>query len=114
VTNVDEYIGSIEDPKLRRLLGKVRRIVRKALPDALESMKWGVPNYSIDGKNVASITDYGNYVNLYFFQGAKLSSTLLQGTGKRMRHVRIKESKDIHQAEFIRLLKKAAKITMAV
>jgi len=114
MTDVDEYIDAIDDPNLRRLASKVRRIARNALPQALESMKWGVPNYSIDGENIASITSHSKHINLYFFEGAKLSSTLLQGTGKRMRHIKIRESKDIRQIEFIRLLKNAAKITSPV
>jgi hypothetical protein len=44
-------------------------------------------------------------------QDLALSPELLQGTGKHMRHVRISESEDIRQAEIVRLLKKAAKIT---
>jgi hypothetical protein len=114
MTDVDEYIDAINDPNLRRLASKVRRIARKAPPQALESMKWGVPNCSIDGENIASITSHSKHINLYFFQGAKLSSTLLQGTGKRMRHIKIRESRDIRQTEFIGLLRKATKITSAV
>jgi uncharacterized protein YdhG (YjbR/CyaY superfamily) len=32
---------------------KLRVIVKKALPSAVEAVKWGTPNHSINGKNVA-------------------------------------------------------------
>jgi hypothetical protein len=111
MTAVDEYFSAIDDQKLRALAKKLRQIVKKTLPNALDLIKMGVPNYSIDGKGVACIVDYSRHVNLYFFQGAKLSSEILQGTGKGMRHLRISESEDIRQAEISQLLKKAAKIT---
>lgn len=113
MTDVDEYIGAIENPRLCSLTKKVRRVITKALPRALESVKMGIPNYSVDGKNIAAIADYGKHVNLYFFQGAQLSSDLLQGTGKGMRHIRIEKPQDIREAEFTRLLRKAARLATA-
>ncbi len=70
----------------------------------------GVPTYSVNGKGIASIADYSRHINLYFFQGAKLSSKLLQGTGKGMRHIKIYTLKHIDETEFTKLLKKAAKL----
>jgi hypothetical protein len=110
MSDVDKYIDAIHDSNLRVLAKKVRRIVRKALPDALESLKWGVPNYSMNGNIVASIGDYSKHLNLYFRQGAKLTSKLLEGSGKGMRHIAIRKPEDIHEKEFTKLLKKAAKI----
>ncbi|MGA2785519.1 MAG: hypothetical protein ABSF09_12550 [Candidatus Bathyarchaeia archaeon] len=42
-----------------------------------------------------------------------ISSKLLQGTSKDMRHIQICNSDDIRPAEFTRLLKRAAKIATA-
>ena len=58
---------------------------------------------------VALIGDYKKHINLYFFQGARLSSDLLEGTGKGMRHIKIVGDSDINSAEVSRLLKEAAK-----
>ena len=89
MSDVDEYVSKV-DPKLRRQFQKLRSIVKNALPGASESVKWGVPYYSLNGVGVASLGDYTKHVNLYFMQGAKLSSDLLKGTGKGMRHITIK------------------------
>ena len=49
-------------------------------------------------------------MNFGFFRGAELSSKLLEGTGKGLRHIKIKTGKDIDEAEIARLLKDAAKL----
>jgi hypothetical protein len=56
---------------------------------------------------VASIANYSGHVNLYLMQGAELSSDLLEGTGKGMRHITVKTLAEIKETEFIRLLREA-------
>ena len=58
---------------------------------------------------VAAIGDYTDHVNLYFVQGVKLSSNLLEGSGKGMRHIKIEKQSDIMPDEFSRLLKEAVR-----
>ncbi len=102
------YLNDISDDRVRRLAKKLRIVIRRSLPESEESMKMGIPCYSIGNKMITSIGDYKNHVNLYFFQGAKLSSKLLEGSGKGMRHIKIESEADILPDEFSRLLKEAA------
>jgi hypothetical protein len=102
------YIEAIEDKQIRMLMEKVRSVVKMAIPEAEESFKMGQPCYTIGKSIVSSIADYRSHVNLYFPQGAKLASALLEGAGKGMRHIKIETVSDIHPEEFIRLLKEAA------
>ena len=104
---VESYIENIDDPKLKRLAKKVRTIARKSIPEAEEGIKMGIPCFSIGKKMVASIADYTEHINLYFPEGAKLSSPLLEGTGNGMRHIKISSESDIESIEFSRLLKEA-------
>jgi hypothetical protein len=106
MSEVDAYVSKV-DPKLRRQFEKLRSIIKKALPGISEAVKWGVPYYSLDRVGVASIAEYSEHVNLYLLQGAKLSSDLLGGTGKGMRHITVKTLDDIQDAEFTRLLREA-------
>jgi hypothetical protein len=106
MSDVDAYVSKV-DPKLRRQFEKLRSLVKRALPGASESVKWGVPYYSLDGVGVASIADYSEHVNLYIMQGAKLSSDLLEGTGKGMRHITVKALAEIKETEIMRLLREA-------
>jgi hypothetical protein len=80
----------------------------RSLPDAQESIRMGIPNYSVKGENIAAIAEYTKHVNLYLYSGAKLSSKLLEGTGKGMRHIKVVISSDINEKEIRRVLKQAA------
>jgi hypothetical protein len=112
MSEVDSYISEV-DPNLRSQFEKLRSLVKKALPGASESIKWSVPYYTLNGVAVASIAEYSKHVNLYLIQGAKLSSSLLEGTGKGMRHVSVETSSDIDETEILRLLWEAGKLTAA-
>ena len=37
-----------------------------------ESIKWGIPIYSLEGKNVAGMAAFKSYVGIWFYQGALL------------------------------------------
>ena len=62
----------------------------------------------MDGKNVAWIMIYKDRVNLGFFQGAKMKSPLLEGTGKGLRHVKVRGPGEMDEKEFTHLLVRAA------
>ena len=96
------------DPPMRTLANQLRRIIRKALPKSQELVKWRNPTYLVDGKNVAWIMVHKDHVNLGFFQGAKLRSPRLEGTGKGFRHIKVRRPGDIDEKEFTRLLVHAA------
>lgn len=76
----------------------------------METIKWGNPTYISNGKNIAWILNYKDHVDLGFFMGAKLHSDLLEGTGKGLRHIKVRRPDDIKEEEFTRLLKDAAKL----
>jgi hypothetical protein len=105
---IEQYFNDINDVTIRRLAKKVRLIARESLPQAEEKIYRGNPSYLVDGRAVAMIADYSKQINLYFPQGAKLRSPLLEGTGKGMRHIKISSEGDIKPAEFSKLLKQAA------
>jgi hypothetical protein len=102
------------DPSMRALANKLRQVIRKALPKSQELVKWGNPTYLVDGKNVAWIMVYRDHVNLGFFQGAKMKSPRLEGTGKGLRHVKVRRPGDIDEKEFARLLVQAAALAKEV
>ena len=66
--SVDEYI--ITTGKWREALILLREIVL-SLPMA-ETLKWGRPIYTFEGKNVLGISAFKSYVGLWFMQGALL------------------------------------------
>jgi uncharacterized protein YdhG (YjbR/CyaY superfamily) len=46
--SVDAYIAGFP-PEVRAVLRRMRATIRKAAPDAVEKISWGMPAYSLDG-----------------------------------------------------------------
>src|SRR5712691_7645754 len=56
----------------RALLEKLRALVMKAVPDAKVSIKWGVPFYQRNGKNVCALAAFNEHVGINFFAPPEL------------------------------------------
>ena len=52
-------------------LTKIRKVLLQC--GQTETVKWGMPTYTIDGKNVTGIGAFKNHFGVWFFQGALLS-----------------------------------------
>lgn len=68
VTGFAEYIDSVSDGKEMVLL--LRDLLLQA--GLTETIKWGQPVYTIDGKNVIGMGAFKSYTGLWFFHGALL------------------------------------------
>ncbi len=97
-TSVEEIVSGL-DEETAALIGKLRSLAKKTLPDVVETVKWGNITYLLGGKNLAWIIIYKDHVDFGFFRGAELDSPLLEGTGKGLRHIKIKNKSDIDEAE---------------
>jgi len=67
-SSVDEYI--VTTGKWRESIILLREIVL-SMP-MTETLKWGRPIYTFEGKNVLGISAFKSYVGLWFMQGALL------------------------------------------
>lgn len=54
---VDEYIAKAAD-FARPILEHLRGLAHRALPDAEEAIKWGMPHFLVNGKNVAGMAAF--------------------------------------------------------
>ncbi len=68
-TTADEFIANF--PEWESALNKLRSLL--STTDLVETIKWGAPVYTIDGKNVIGLGAFKSYVGLWFFQGGLLS-----------------------------------------
>jgi uncharacterized protein YdeI (YjbR/CyaY-like superfamily) len=66
--SVEEFLAS--HPERRDILNPLRDLFLST--ELEETVKWGVPVYTLDGKNVAGLTAFKNYAAIWFFQGALL------------------------------------------
>jgi hypothetical protein len=79
------------DSARRDLAGRVIELIRTAGPEFEEAIKWGNPTFAVDGALRCYVATYPEYVHLGLFNGASLRGNLdlVEGTGKRMRHVKL-------------------------
>jgi len=108
-SSADSFFDSLNE-SLAPLAHGLRALIRKVLPEATESIKWGMPVYETE-KLVCAIRPAANHVALQFYSGATDfwdPEGLLEGTGKRMRHVKIRCRADIRSDMFAAWLKQAA------
>jgi len=99
---VDEYIEKQNSPQ-KELCRILRDIILNTFPSIKEEMKWGVPNYG----NKFYIVALKAHVNLGFsIKGLTTEEiNLFEGTGKTMRHLKVRSKDDIDEDKFKKLLK---------
>ena len=61
---VDEYIGAQPAP-VQRVLRRVRGCIRKAVPEADESISYSMPAYKLDGRPVLYFAGWKNHCSIY-------------------------------------------------
>jgi hypothetical protein len=123
---IEDY-GTFEDAvakagdHARELAYQLRKLVVAVMPDVVE-VPWPRMRMASYGVGPKKKTEHFCYisaqkddVNLGFYYGAELPDPdgLLQGTGKLLRHVKIREAKAIRSQALRRLLKAASTHRMA-
>lgn len=100
---------------LRPVMESIRTLILEIHPDACEVVRlgeraasygWG-PRKMIDG--YAYIMPFRSWVNLGFFQGTSLMDPrgLLEGTGKKLRHIKLRTVHDTEQPSVRALVEEA-------
>lgn len=103
-----QYVAQVDAP-LRPLFRSLRAFVRKHAPHLEERLYMGVPSYWSDDA-LLYLADHSRHVNLGFNRGATLADPdgLLEGTGKGLRHVKVRSKDDLTPA-LARLIREAAR-----
>ena len=118
---VDDY-GTFEDAvakagaHARELAHQLRKLVAEVMPNVVEVPwpKMRMASYGVGPKKKSEhfcyISAQKDDVNLGFYYGAELPDPeqLLQGTGKLLRHVKIREAKSVRSHALRRLLEVAS------
>jgi hypothetical protein len=105
---VDEYVKSLDDWQAE-IVTTLRQQVKKSVPDAVEAFKWAQPVYEVNGP-FCYIKAFSKYVNFGFWRGVDLDDPdgVLEGSGDRMRHVKLSSAKDIRKKVLQDFLRAAA------
>ncbi len=86
----DSYFSNIPEPMATVAAG-LRSLVLGADRDLREVIKWGSPVYERN-KQVIWIKAHSKHLTFGFFRGVELADPegLLEGTGKAMRHLKVR------------------------
>ncbi|MFW9946547.1 MAG: DUF1801 domain-containing protein [Candidatus Odinarchaeota archaeon] len=99
---VEEYMEK-QNSLQKEICQKLRGIILNTFPDIKEEMKYGVPYYG----NKYYIVALKTHVNLGFSikNLTKKEISLLEGSGKIMRHLKVNSIEDIDEERILKLLK---------
>ena len=80
--------------------------IRRCGDDVRELMHDGCPVGCVDDAPFAYVNSFKSHVNVGFFYGAALKDPvgLLEGSGRRMRHVKLKPGPELHSAALCDLI----------
>lgn len=97
VKTVDDFIEKQVDWKVPLI--KFRELCQQS--ELEESIKWGIPVYSHQGKNIAGLVAFKSYVGIWFYQGVFLKDphhklvNAQEGTTKAMRQLRFHSEEEV-------------------
>jgi hypothetical protein len=105
---IDEWIG-FQRKELGPIAKKWFDVMRSCGDDVRELMHDGCPTTCVDDAAFGYVGVYTSHVNVGFFHGAELRDPagLLQGTGKRMRHVKLRPEVTVDTDALNRLIHEA-------
>ena len=105
----DEYAAD-QSPKNQAIIRALRRFVKRVEPGLSEAVKWGNGCWIGKERPVAYVYSDTEYVQFGFFMGASLKDPkgLLEGKGRYVRHIKVRERSAIDQRAFALLLGQAA------
>lgn len=112
IENVEQYLQA--HLKWEKELSILRALFKSY--DFTESIKWGSPAYSLEGKNLFGLGAFKNHYAIWLFQGALLkSNTALlvnaqEGKTSAMRQIRFQEGDEINTQELSLYIEESIKL----
>ncbi|SOC78528.1 Uncharacterized conserved protein YdeI, YjbR/CyaY-like superfamily, DUF1801 family [Salinimicrobium sediminis] len=109
VKSAEEYIA--KHPDWESELRELREMILTT--DVEETIKWGAPVYTVDGKNVLGLAAFKHHAAIWFFQGALLreNTALLEnaqeGKTKALRQVRFEKGQNIPLSQLRKYVEEA-------
>ena len=107
---IDEYVARAG--KMQGVLKGLRALVKKTVAGCEEYVNpWKIPSFDSNG-TVCGFMTGKEHVTFIFLRGAALPDPegLLEGTGKSVRHVKVRTVKDLKRPALKKLIVEAAKL----
>lgn len=64
ITTVDAYIAA-QPPEIAARLVTIRALIQRLVPEAVESMAYGMPAYKLQNKPLIYFAGYANHIGIY-------------------------------------------------
>ena len=64
VADVDEYIAALPE-HVRPLMEQVRRSIRTVVPDVGETISYGMPTFTLDGRSLVHVAVWKKHIGVY-------------------------------------------------
>ncbi|HXW66540.1 MAG TPA: DUF1801 domain-containing protein [Thermoplasmata archaeon] len=95
-----------QDPE--RVASAVRELLRGIAPQLKVERRWGMPWY-VGNDLVVLVGAFSHHASAEFWRGSTLKDPagLLEGTGKNLRHVKLRSIEAATRPEFVALLREA-------
>ena len=108
---VDEYVESLSGWQ-RDVAKGLRKLIKASSQGLIEEVKWGYPFYTSGGKNVCAFMHMRDTVNFVLCRGADLEDPgdLIEGTGRSMRHVKLRRLKDLRKGPFQKFIRETIRL----
>ena len=100
-----------KNPALLKVVRDLRAAVKKCVPGVKETVNpWGMPTFEWKGSFLYFMQGK-NHVTFGFLQGTSLPDPhkLLEGTGKNLRHIKLREQEDLNREGMHELIHAAAR-----
>lgn len=82
--SVDDYIAVQPEP-VRQKLEQVRKTIRKAVPDAVEGIGYGMPGYKLGGKPMLYFAGFKEHYSLFAASGSFFATLQDELRGYKLR-----------------------------
>ena len=108
---IDEYVER-KEAKLIPVAQGLRRLMKKTVPGLEESVNpWKMPTFVSNGP-MCFFTVGKNHVTFGFLRGTALLEPkgLLEGTGKNLRHVKLRSVEDLERPGLKKLIERSVKL----
>jgi hypothetical protein len=111
VARIDAYVHA-KGGKLGETAQRLREFVREVVPDAVEVVNpWNMPTFELNGP-LCYFSFATSHITFGFMRGAHLDDPerLLEGTGKSLRHVKVRGVEDLADPALRVLLESAVRL----
>lgn len=108
MTVIDDYLETIE-PSKRVRLERIRTIAHKAVPDAQETIAYGMPALKFNGKSFLGFDVHTNHIGIYPFGGEEIevfkSDLINLGFGFSKGAIQVPFNKDFPEDLLLNIIK---------